>query len=141
MYWGTIAVLLCASIIYGLLKVRSKRAELAGVPQPPVAHWLLGNIPIIAKAVPLFPKDVHFQLVFNYIQQKYDMPAVWYLDLWPVADRFCFINDPVLVSQYTVSYPIPTPISSDRETRRPASLSPKHGPPLATLILSSGKTI
>lgn len=104
MFWRSIAALLCASIIYAVLKVRSKRAELTGAAQPPVAHWLLGNIPIIAQAVPLFPKDVHFQQVFNYIQNKYNMPSIWYLDLWPVSNRFCFINDPVLASQYVVSY-------------------------------------
>jgi hypothetical protein len=34
--------------------------------------------------------------------QKYNMPDVWILDLWPVADRFLFIRDPVISSDYTV---------------------------------------
>ena len=102
MMWRAVAALLCASIVYGLIQVRRKRAELAGCPQPPVMHWLLGSIPIVAKAMPLFPEDTHFHVIVNYIQQKYNMPSVWYLDLWPVGDRFVLTNDPVIASQYAV---------------------------------------
>ncbi|ETN40635.1 uncharacterized protein HMPREF1541_04914 [Cyphellophora europaea CBS 101466] len=103
MMWRAVAALLCASIVYGLIQVRRKRAELAGCPQPPVMHWLLGSIPIVAKAMPLFPEDTHFHVIVNYIQQKYNMPSVWYLDLWPVGDRFVLTNDPVIASQYATT--------------------------------------
>jgi cytochrome P450 len=104
MFWKTIALSLCALVIWGLLKVRAKRRELDGCPMPPMPYGkLLGHIPIMAKAVGLFPKDVHVQQVCHYISKKYDMGPVWYLDLWPAGPRFCFISDPVIASQYVTT--------------------------------------
>ena len=103
MYLLAVFGLLFASIIYGLVLTRRRRAEMIGLPSPPVKYWLLGNLDVMAKALALFPEDVHAHVVFNYIHQKYNMPSVWYMDLWPVSTRFLFSNDPVYASRYATT--------------------------------------
>jgi hypothetical protein len=59
--------LLCAGAVYLILLTRQKRAELNGLPQPPVKYWAFGNIPIVAEAMALFPPDAHAHSVFHYM--------------------------------------------------------------------------
>jgi hypothetical protein len=85
-----------------LLLTLRKRNETKGLPQPP-GHWLLGHMLVMASAIARFPADIHFHHVINYIQQKYRLPSIWYLDLWPLGPRFVMVNDPVIASRYGVS--------------------------------------
>lgn len=103
MYVLAIAAALCASVIYGYIALCRARAKMAGLPKPPVKYWWLGNVDIMIKAAMLFPSDVHPQHIFNYIKQKYDMPQIWYMDLWPVSGSFLFSDDPVYTSRYATT--------------------------------------
>lgn len=98
-----VALSVLAGILYGIFLIRKRRAEMIGLPSPPMKHWVLGNIDVMARTVPLYPNDAHPQGIFLYLQQKYNLPAVWYLDLWPVADSFIFTNDPLIASRYATT--------------------------------------
>jgi hypothetical protein len=34
----------------------------------------------------MLPSDVHYQCAVTTMAKKYDLPRVFYLDLWPMAD-------------------------------------------------------
>jgi cytochrome P450 len=50
-----------------------------------------------------FPKDCHVQVVVTTMTQKYNLPGVFYLDLWPVAPSICVITDPDVALHLTVT--------------------------------------
>jgi hypothetical protein len=64
--------LLCAGIVYVVLLTRRKRAEMNGIPQPPVKYWAFGNIPVVAEAMALFPTDTHAHVVFHYMVSAFE---------------------------------------------------------------------
>ncbi len=39
-----------------------------------------------------YPPNVHPQLVFTYLKQRYDLPEVWYIDLWPFGPTFMALS-------------------------------------------------
>ena len=47
------------------------------------------------------PPSCHYQQLMTYIGQKYDMPAVFYLDMWPVSYPVTIIQDPEVAAQIT----------------------------------------
>ncbi len=47
------------------------------------------------------PKDVHPQVAMAMIREKYDLPHVFYMDLWPIATPFLMIEDPDIAAQIT----------------------------------------
>lgn len=48
----------------------------------------------------LFPPNAHMHNWLPYIQKKSDLGDVFYLDLWPLGPRFCFMADPEVISQF-----------------------------------------
>ena len=55
----------------------------------------------------MFPKNIHIQVAITTIAQKYQLPGVFYLDLWPVAPRILVITDPDIARKYTVLHNLP----------------------------------
>jgi cytochrome P450 len=49
----------------------------------------------------LYPPNTHYQILFTTIARRYNLPAIWYLDLWPLADSFVIVTDPSLMRQAT----------------------------------------
>jgi hypothetical protein len=49
----------------------------------------------------LYPPNTHYQILFTTIARQYNLPAIWYLDLWPLADSFVIVTDPSLIRQAT----------------------------------------
>ncbi len=47
------------------------------------------------------PKDVHPQVAMAIVREKYDLPHVFYMDLWPIATSFLMIHDPEIAAQLT----------------------------------------
>ena len=41
------------------------------------------------------------------LKQKYDLPNMFYLDIWPVGDPFLFVLDPAIAQQVTVDHVTP----------------------------------
>jgi cytochrome P450 len=50
-----------------------------------------------------FPKDCHIQVAVTSMTQKYSLPGVFYLDLWPLAPSICVITDPDVAQHLTVT--------------------------------------
>ena len=100
---GLAFVLLLAGGIKFFLTLRQKRAELNGLPQPPSRKWYLGHLEIAKECRDLFPPDCHPQAWARYVQKKYDLPEIFYLDWWPFGPRWIFMSDPEMISQYTTT--------------------------------------
>jgi cytochrome P450 len=55
----------------------------------------------------LFPPNNHPQAYFTEISRKYNLPGIFYLDLWPFAPSQVVLSDPALLEQVTVTKPLP----------------------------------
>ena len=51
----------------------------------------------------LFPNNPHFQVCITTLSKKYDLPGLWYLDLWPIGPQQLIITDPDLALYMTVT--------------------------------------
>lgn len=51
----------------------------------------------------LLPKDCHIQIAATTMAQKYKLPGVFYLDLWPVGPSMCIVTDPDVALHLTVT--------------------------------------
>lgn len=51
----------------------------------------------------LFPKDCHIQVAITTMSQKYKLPGVFYLDLWPIGPSMCITTDPDVALHVTVT--------------------------------------
>jgi cytochrome P450 len=49
------------------------------------------------------PPGAHFQAAVQTLIHKYDLPGLWYLDLWPVACGQLIITDPDVALHVTVT--------------------------------------
>jgi cytochrome P450 len=51
----------------------------------------------------MLPSEVHYQVVVTTMANKYDLPRVFYLDLWPIADGQVCVTDPDVALHMTVA--------------------------------------
>jgi hypothetical protein len=54
-------------------------------PKPPHS-FLFGHLKLMGEIFAMLPSDVHYQCAVTTMAKKYDLPRVFYLDLWPMAD-------------------------------------------------------
>ncbi|OAG37348.1 hypothetical protein AYO21_08425 [Fonsecaea monophora] len=95
-----VLALLTAGVGYFVNLVYKKRAELDGLPQPPMESRFWGHLKIAADCKRLFPPNCHVQNWANYIRKKYDLGDVFYLDWWPFGPRWLFVADPEVASKF-----------------------------------------
>ncbi len=69
-------------------------------PKPPHSFFW-GHLKILGETFASVPSDVHYQVAVTTIAHKYNMPDVWYLDLWPAADGQIVIGNPDLAMYVT----------------------------------------
>jgi cytochrome P450 len=60
---------------------------------------LLGHIAIFAKIARGLPPNTHPQYFYTAISQKYNLPKLFYIDLWPVGPAQLVLVDPDVVAQ------------------------------------------
>jgi cytochrome P450 len=72
-------------------------------PSPPRASFLLGNLPVAADCQEHFPPKAHPHAWCRYIQKKYNLGDIFYLDLWPFGPKWLFVTDPEIVSQWVTT--------------------------------------
>lgn len=53
------------------------------------------------------PNECHYQVVVTTIARKYDLPGVFYLDLWPASSGQLVITDPDVAMHITVHRSLP----------------------------------
>ncbi|KAJ4397037.1 hypothetical protein N0V93_001261 [Gnomoniopsis smithogilvyi] len=86
-YLSALLSLGTAALLYGILKLVLHRRKLRDVPKPPCSlFW--GHLKLFAEVSALYPPNMHPQVVFTYMKQKYDLPEIFYVDLWPLGPVF-----------------------------------------------------
>ncbi|KAJ9605468.1 hypothetical protein H2200_010125 [Cladophialophora chaetospira] len=88
------------------IKWRRHRAKYKHLPCPPHDFWW-GHLKIVGMAKQEMPPDFHYHALFYHIGAKYNMPPVFYLDLWPVSNSFMMVHDPEVASQITQAKSLP----------------------------------
>lgn len=53
-----------------------------------------GHLKIIGEYVKKLPRGIHMQSVITELRADYDLPDVFYIDLWPLGPQFVFCNSP-----------------------------------------------
>ncbi|KAG6021417.1 hypothetical protein E4U41_002489 [Claviceps citrina] len=97
---GSVLVLIASTLLWNL---RAHRQRFQSLPKPPHSFFF-GHIRLFSKLSKQFPERPPIAAVFSLIQDQYNLPDVFYIDLWPllpepflitgspaVAD--CFLND------------------------------------------------
>ncbi|GAB0133132.1 hypothetical protein EsDP_00001547 [Epichloe bromicola] len=97
---GSLLILIVSNLLW---KLRTHRRQFQDLPKPPHSFWF-GNICPFFKALKQFPTNPPVAAVLSLLQNQYNLPDVFYIDLWPllrepflltsnlaVADRF--LND------------------------------------------------
>ena len=81
-----------------------QHGRLATVPY----NFFLGNTLEVAKLCTQIPRDANFNAICTVLYRKYNLGAVFYLDLWPAMNvRQMIINDPIAARQVSSSPSLP----------------------------------
>jgi Cytochrome P450 len=105
-------ILLAISLIFSLwlLSVLRKgykqRSFYKTVPCPPHSPFW-GHLKLMGEMIAGLPPKFHYQQVMAYIGQKYNLPSVFYLDMWPVSYPMMIIQDPGIAAQITQTKSLP----------------------------------
>ncbi|KAL7926879.1 cytochrome P450 [Trichoderma austrokoningii] len=81
------------ALAYCAVRLVHHRSKYRDLPCPP--HSLLwGHLKLVGKYVQKMPRGIHMQSVFSEIKSDYDLPDVFYIDLWPLGPQFVFCVSP-----------------------------------------------
>jgi cytochrome P450 len=109
-YWRSTFIIVAIALAYRLLSFlnegRNQRSFYKNVPCPPHSG-LWGHLKLMGETIKELPPDFHFQSLMAYIGKKYNLPAVFYLDLWPASYPMMIIHDPGVANQITVTKSMP----------------------------------
>lgn len=81
-----------AYAIHIILLVYRRRKWFRNLPGPPHS-WLLGHLGAMGAISQRFPPNCHPQLLYTEMTREYDLPSVFYIDLWPVADPMVCLTE------------------------------------------------
>ncbi|KAK4226436.1 cytochrome P450 [Podospora fimiseda] len=89
------------SFLWKLITVRRFYKDL---PKPPHSLFF-GHLKLYAEIVSQFPPQTYFDAFYNEISKRYNLPEVWYLDLWPLGPSFMLLSTPEAVKHITIVQP------------------------------------
>lgn len=90
-----------------ILRIESLRVLTAmGQPGPP-HDWIWGHLKIMGDLTKLVPADAHPQHMFTLLQRRYNLPGLFYLDLWPFARSMVIVTDAPVAYQITQKRVLP----------------------------------
>ncbi|KAK6227443.1 cytochrome P450 [Colletotrichum tabaci] len=92
--WLVAATVVLATAVYGIFKVVYMRTRFRGLPQPPKHSWIWGHTTIWEELAATLPPFTHPQHVYTLMARKYDLPGVFYVDMWPFVESQVVITDP-----------------------------------------------
>lgn len=75
-------------------------------PGPP-HHPIFGHMKIMAEATRASPRGAAGQNVLLMVKHLYDLPDLFYLDLWPLFESICITTHPSISSQFVVRRSMP----------------------------------
>ncbi|KAE8832834.1 hypothetical protein PTNB73_09764 [Pyrenophora teres f. teres] len=82
-----------AALAYGLMRMIHVRRFYKDLPKPPHS-FLFGHLKVLGEAYAMLPSNGHYQAAATTIARKYNMPGVFYLDLWPITWGQVIVTDP-----------------------------------------------
>ncbi|EDU50594.1 cytochrome P450 3A30 [Pyrenophora tritici-repentis] len=92
--WVSIALSgVVAALAYGLIKMIQVRRFYKDLPKPPHS-FLFGHLKILGEAYAALPSNSHYHAAVTSIANKYNMPGVFYLDIWPISWGQVVVTDP-----------------------------------------------
>ncbi|KAK1750099.1 cytochrome P450 [Echria macrotheca] len=90
---GLVGAISLVSLTYFLQKLARVRQSYKGLPGPPHS-FLWGHLKVFGEVMGLFPPDTYLHYFYTEMARRYDLPDVWYLDLWPVGPPQMIITSP-----------------------------------------------
>jgi hypothetical protein len=72
-------------------------------PKPPHS-FLFGHLPIFFSVARQLPSTIPIAVTISRIQEVYQLPDVFYLDMWPLANTFMVTGDAAVASQFLNNY-------------------------------------
>ncbi|KAF2730215.1 cytochrome P450 [Polyplosphaeria fusca] len=91
-----------ATFVYGVMRFVQHRRWYKDLPKPPHSFFW-GHLKLMGETLALYPGSVHFQYTITTMAQKYKLPRLFYLDLWPVGPIQLIVTDPDLALHMTVA--------------------------------------
>ena len=73
----------------------------------PPYSFFWGHLRVFGELLTELPPNIHPHTFVHYLQKKYNLPDVFYLDTWPVGQQICAIVDPETAQQPTVQRSLP----------------------------------
>ncbi|KAB5513517.1 cytochrome P450 [Coniochaeta sp. 2T2.1] len=107
MFFAHAVCLAAASLVVaGVVRLFTVRRFYRGLPGPPHS-LLLGHLKIIGEYMQRLPPGSHVQAAITQIQQDYNLPDIFYLDLWPFGPRFvvCSGADAAAITTTVSTFP------------------------------------
>ncbi|KAK2788436.1 hypothetical protein FQN53_003582 [Emmonsiellopsis sp. PD_33] len=88
-------------IIHGVVKLIRHRRFYRDLPKPPGHSFIFGHLKLFGEIVKKFPPNVHPQYYYTYLAHTYDLPDIFYVDLWPIGPAQMVMVGPDAVAQVT----------------------------------------
>ncbi|OJD12477.1 hypothetical protein AJ78_06931 [Emergomyces pasteurianus Ep9510] len=98
-----VAATACSYTVSRFLHARRACRDL---PQPPHSFWF-GHLIIAGKIFSCYPPDSYFHHLLISLSREYDLPDLFYLDLWPFANPMVVLCAPELAAQITTEQAYP----------------------------------
>ncbi|KAL8377785.1 hypothetical protein RB595_008461 [Gaeumannomyces hyphopodioides] len=93
--------LVAAAVVYGVVKLVRTRLFYRNLPQPPGHSLLWGHLKLFGEISKKFPPNVHPMVVLTYMRRAYDLPEVFYVDMWPAGPPIMACCSPDAAAQVT----------------------------------------
>ncbi|KAJ6132001.1 cytochrome P450 [Penicillium samsonianum] len=97
----TVGLLLSLCVI----KTVKHRRRYHGLPTPP-HNMLLGNLGVVLAEILASPEGFFHLFCVENIRRKYNMPSVFYLDLWPILPSIMVVAEPAVAKHMTQVQPL-----------------------------------
>ncbi|EEH42401.2 uncharacterized protein PADG_07221 [Paracoccidioides brasiliensis Pb18] len=108
--FGPISIALFVAVASALYYIGARflhaRLSCRNLPQPPHSFWF-GHILVAAKVSKSYPSNSCIHHLLITISREYNLPDVFYLDLWPFAYPMVILGAPELAAQVTTEQAFP----------------------------------
>lgn len=68
-------------------------------PKPPHSRFW-GHLKLVGETIALFPENSQYQIWCTTLAQRYNLPGLFYLDLWPLGPTQVVVIDPNLADHF-----------------------------------------
>ncbi|KAE9378397.1 cytochrome P450 [Stipitochalara longipes BDJ] len=98
---GSVLILAGSSLLW---KLAAHRRRFKDLPKPPHS-FLFGHLLLFFNVARQLPKKAPIAIVISRIQTQYQLPDLFYLDMWPVTGGFMVTGDRTVANQFLNDYP------------------------------------